>query len=175
MTRAETDTTADNPSQVEMDQPLVVVPRENAVFWMDRHGFWNNEGGRFELKKIIRRFNTAIQKDTGGYFVTQINGDRREKVYFPYEDTALFAIDIQIQEILIMRLNTGRRLPLDPDKLYYHGESLYTVAEADWIKFSERSLLKIAPLVDFQSEPYIFHFKEKRYPIQKRILTGDAS
>ncbi len=41
----------------------IVIPKERAVFWMDEHGNWNNEHGRFENRRIIKKFNTSICKD----------------------------------------------------------------------------------------------------------------
>ncbi len=150
------------------DLPEIVIPKENAVFWLDKDGFWNNEGGRFELKKIIRRFHASIEKDADGYYVTQINGHRIEKVYFPYEDTALFAIDIQIREPMTMRLNTGKRLPLSPAELYSTGDSLYTVFDNEWIKLSERSLLKLSPMINYNADPWRFEYQNQTFTIRKK-------
>ena len=36
----------------DKDQPEIVIPRENAVFWLDENGHWYNEGGRFKLKRL---------------------------------------------------------------------------------------------------------------------------
>lgn len=148
--------------------PEIVIPREQAVFWLDKDGHWQNEGGRFELKKIIRRFNESINKDEEGYFVTQMNNGRREKVYFPYEDTALFAIDIEKKEPFSLRLNTGRRLPLSLDRIFRLSDQLYTKSGEEWIKFSERPLLKLVPMIDTETEPWQIHFKGKSYPILER-------
>jgi len=49
----------------------IVIPKENAVFWMDGNGDWRNEHGRFRKKKIIDYFNAAIHKDENGYYVCQ--------------------------------------------------------------------------------------------------------
>lgn len=154
--------------QAAEDEHEIVIPKEKAVFWMDKNGHWYNEGGRFELKKVINRFNTSIQKDSDGYFLTQINGNKREKIYFPYEDTALFAIDLQKKDAITLRLNTGKRLPLFPDSIYLAGESLYTLSDDDWIKFSERSLLKLSAMIDWESDPYTFHYRGKVHPIHKK-------
>ncbi len=58
---------------------------------MDANGIWHNEHGRFEHPKIINHFNRSIQKDDLGYFLSQmIDEAKEEKVYFPYEETAVF-------------------------------------------------------------------------------------
>lgn len=146
----------------------IITPKEHAVFWLDKDGYWQNEGGRFKLKKIIRRFNQSIEHDDAGYYVTQINGNRREKVYFPYEDTALFAIDIQKKEPATLRLNTGKRLPLHFDRLFRSSDNLYTINGDEWIKFSERSLLKLVPMIDTNSDPWMIYFRGQSYPILNR-------
>lgn len=147
---------------------MFTIPREAAVFWLDSDGYWNNEGGRFELPKIIRCFHRSIERDEGGYYVTQINGDQREKVYFPYEDTPLFAIDIKFGETSTIRLNTGKRLPLIPDQLYSTNDSLYMKHNDERIKFSERALLKISALIDFNSDPWRLHIGGHAYSIGAR-------
>jgi hypothetical protein len=164
---------ANKPLSAENNQLEIVVPKDKAVFWLDANGHWHNEGGRIELKRVIRRFNASIQKDINGYFLTQINCDRLEKVYFPYEDTALFAIDISKKEPLTLRLNTGQRLQLYPEKLFVAGESLYTLSNEDWIKFSERSLLKISTMIDYEKSPYTFIYQGKEYPIRKKTGTTE--
>ncbi len=160
----------DKQLQADIIQQDIVIPKENAVFWMDENGHWYNEGGRFELKKVIRRFNASIRKDAGGYFLIQINGSRREKIYFPYEETALFAIDLTKKDPLTLRLNTGIWVPLNPECLFVAGESLYTIVTDDWIKFAERSLLKISTIIDYEKNPYIFSYKVKVYPILNKSL-----
>ena len=68
-----------------------VVPKEKAVFWLDAYGRWHNEHGVFEHKKIISYFHSSIRKDAEGYYLFQKHNDHTiEKVYFKYEDTALF-------------------------------------------------------------------------------------
>lgn len=158
--------------QKNQDLQVVTVPKEAAVFWMDKDGFWNNDGGRFELKKIIRRFNASISRDAAGYYVTQINGKRREKVYFFHEDTALFAIDIQKKPPGSMRLNTGKRIPFLPEKIYKTEENLYTVHQGEWIKFSERSLLKLVPLIDMETDPWILHWERRTYVVSDRPISS---
>ena len=69
----------------DTDLTEVVIPRENAVFWMDAEGRWCNRHGRFAHKRIIDYFNRSIGRDAMGYFVTQVRGDIREKVYFPHD------------------------------------------------------------------------------------------
>ncbi|MBW1695092.1 MAG: hypothetical protein JRJ41_13325 [Deltaproteobacteria bacterium] len=61
----------------------VVVPKEDAVFWLDAFGRWHNEHGTFEHKKIINFFHSSIRKDADGYYLYQKRDDSIiEKVYF---------------------------------------------------------------------------------------------
>ncbi len=127
----------------------VVITKEEAVFWLDRHGFWRNRHGRFERPRIIAKFHAAIGRDHGGYYVSQVNGDVREKVYFNHEDTALFVFDLRIaQDAVTLILNTGREVPLMPDTLYIQNDALYTVMEGERIRFAERGLMKLSRLLE---------------------------
>ena len=49
----------------------IIISKEDAVFWMDKHGFWRNEDGKFRHKRIIDHFHKSIGKDQNGYFVSQ--------------------------------------------------------------------------------------------------------
>src|SRR3989339_1813713 len=94
---------------------IVVIPREEAVFWMDENGDWQNEHGRFENRRIIEYFHASIKHDFCGFYVEQENGDILERVYFPYEDTALFVF---MAADGILTLNTGEKISLDPTNLF---------------------------------------------------------
>lgn len=126
----------------------IVVPRDKAVFWLDKNGFWHNRHGRFEHPKISAYFHSCIRRDADGYFLYQVRDDCVEKVYFPYEDTALFVFDIQGKDPLMLVLNTGRQIPLNPEHLYVRSDNLYLQAGRERIKFSERALMKISDLLD---------------------------
>lgn len=127
----------------------IVIPKEKAVFWLDRHGCWRNRHGRFERPRIIARFHAAIGRDRDGYYLSQINGAVREKVYFRYEDTALFVFDLRITDAdVILILNTGRQLVLRPETLFIQNDALYTQAEGERIRFAERGLLKISRFLE---------------------------
>ena len=126
-----------------------VIPREDAVFWLDDRGCWRNAGGKFRKKKIIDHFHSSISKDENGYFLCQLKGDVFEKVYFPYEDTALFVFDITFNSAApcsktTLLLNTGQKLTLNPHNLYIKNHCLYSNGGRDIIKFSERALIKIS-------------------------------
>ncbi len=138
-------------TQQELEE--YVIPREEAVFRMDSQGNWHNESGKITKSSIIRYFNNSIQKDENGFFVVQEIGDRREKVYFPYEETALFAIDLKFKsEGVILRLNTKKELLLNPHDLFVKGDNLYMDHEGGVIKFSERSLVKISKFLKYKDE-----------------------
>ena len=127
----------------------IVIPKEKAVFWLDRHGFWRNRHGRFERPRIIAKFHAAIGRDAEGYYLSQVNGEVREKVYFFYEDTALFVFDLRLEaNQMRLVLNTGREVPLIADALYIQNDALYTKFEGERIRFAERALLKLSPLLE---------------------------
>jgi hypothetical protein len=126
----------------------VIVPREQAVFRMDRNGTWHNEHGKFEHPKIIAFFNASIRKDEGGYHVFQETHECVEKVYFPFEDTALFVVDLALGPPAVLTLNTRARMSLDPSRLHTRGDALYLDTDEHRIKFSERALLKLSAVLD---------------------------
>lgn len=152
----------------------IVIPREEAVFWLDSRGYWRNSGGRFRKKKIIDHFHAAISRDENGYHLCRQTDEGVEKVYFPFEDTALFVFDVLFRpgppnkteppnkpespnkdsktekdpnadapEIILV-LNTGRHLAMDPRRLYTRNDCLYISNNDETIKFSERALMKLS-------------------------------
>ncbi|MDM8515988.1 MFS transporter permease [Desulfobacterales bacterium HSG16] len=146
----------------------IIIPKEKAVFWLDGNGCWNNVHGKFELKKIIDHFNSSIEKDENGYHVAQINGDVLEKVYFRYEDTAVFAVDIKKTEKsdnLILVLNTGKKMALNPEKLSIKNDGMFMRIDDELIKFTDRSMLKLMKMIEHENGLYFFKYKGKKYEI----------
>ncbi len=153
-----------------MDKKLkeVVIPKEEAVFWMDKNGFWNNKHGKFQHKKIIDYFNSCIKKDKDGYYLGQVRDDIYEKVYFNYEDTPLFVVDVKDKdENIILILNTKEEMALNPANLAVKDDSLYILREDERIKFTERALLKISGMVDYDKGEYYFISNGKKLPVKK--------
>ena len=146
----------------------IVIPKENAVFRLDANGCWHNESGRFRNKKIIDFFHASIRKDAGGYFLFQNRDNCTEKVYFPYEDTALFVFDVILSDPITLVLNTGGRSSLEPQKLYAQNDGLYVMIGEHRVKFTERSLMAISGLMTFEDENYFIRQAGKRYLIAKR-------
>jgi hypothetical protein len=146
----------------------VVIPKENAVFRLDANGCWYNESGRFRNKKIIDFFHASIRKDAGGYFLFQNKGNCTEKVYFPYDDTALFVFEVILSDPVTLVLNTGERLQLEPQKLYAQNDALYVTVGEHRVKFTERSLMTISGLMTFEDENYFIRQAGQRYQISKR-------
>ncbi|MFP4668382.1 MAG: MFS transporter permease [Desulfosalsimonas sp.] len=131
--------------------PTIVIPKEEAVFRLGGDGWWRNEAGRIRKKKIVDYLHKCIDRDENGYFVLHDKGGKWEKVYFPYEDTALFVFDISragegLRDIVLV-LNTGRNIPLKPENLYIHNDSLYMARGQEKIKFAERALVKFSKLL----------------------------
>ena len=146
----------------------IVIPKENAVFRLDANGCWHNESGRFRNKKIIDFFHASIRKDDGGYFLFQDRDNFTEKVYFPYEDTALFVFDVILSDPITLVLNTGERSSLEPQKLYTQNDGLYVTIGEHRVKFTERSLMAISGLMAFEDENYFIRQAGQRYRIAKR-------
>jgi len=148
--------------------PEVVIPKENAVFWMDGRGRWQNRHGRFEHKRIIDHFNRSIRLDEDGYYVTQIRGEVREKVYFPYEDTPLFIVRVLPEAPLRLELNTGDAILLDPVALFVESDQLYQQRGNERIKFSDRALLAIAPFLEEKADGISIRIDNHAWPIPDR-------
>jgi DNA-directed RNA polymerase len=150
----------------------VVVPKEDAVFRLDAHGRWHNKHGAFEHKKIIDYFHRSIRRDADGYHLFQKHGDRAiEKVYFKYEDTALFVFDLidsdDFDEIRLI-LNTKEEISLDPKALFIQDDNLYLEHDGHRIKFIDRVLLKLAHRLKFDQQQYRLEFNGKTYDIPIR-------
>ena len=155
----------DTPPTDQQSLPEVVIPKENAVFWMDDRGRWYNRHGRFEHKRIIDYFNRSIHYDENGYYITQIRDQIREKVYFPYADTPLFVFRIIKADPLQLELNTGQTLPMDPQQLFVKADQLYQRQGEQIIKFSERTLMDMAPYLEEASSGLVIRIGDQRIAI----------
>ena len=143
----------------------IVIPREKAVFWLDGDGRWHNAHGPFQHKKIIDYFHASIQKDQNGYYLFQETEERREKVYFRFDDTALFVFDVIQDDSLLLVLNTGERLPLRPEGLFVEDDALYFRRGEERIKFTQRCLMKISDRLEIRDDAYFIRIKNNRYRI----------
>jgi hypothetical protein len=146
----------------------IVIPKDRAVFWLDKNGRWHNEHGEFQHKKIVDYFHASIHKDENGYFLFQQTGNVHEKVYFHYEDAALFAVDLIKEKDITLVLNTKTQQKLKPRNLWIRDDSLYMQAGGETIKFIERALMKIADLLEFTNDRYFIKIKERRYRIPQK-------
>jgi len=146
----------------------LVIPKEQAVFRLDRHGRWHNKHGVFENKKIAAYFHSCIQHDNCGYFLGQERDGLYEKVYFPYEDTALFVFDLEIGETLTLVLNTGRCIPFEVETAYVQNDCLYVEHDGHHIKFSERSLMKIAEQLVYEDGIYQLRLRGKTHVLPEK-------
>jgi hypothetical protein len=149
-----------------------VIPEAEAVFWLDKNGCWHNEDGQFEHKKIIQYFHSCIKRDRHGYYLYQANANYAEKVYFPYEDQALFVFDVIRQNDVILVLNTGRKIKLKPRRLFMDNDCLYMHLDGEIIKFAEQGLLKIAQLIEEEDQRFYIRVKNRRYTIPAKDEAG---
>jgi hypothetical protein len=140
-----------------------VIPKEDAVFWLDKNGYWRNAHGKFEHKKIIDYFHSCIKRDQEGYFLSQENGKFREKVYFPYEDQALFVFDVALKDNITLILNTKKKISLNLESLFIKDDNLYMRMGDETIKFVEYALMKIASFLEDEEGRYYFRHNGKRH------------
>jgi hypothetical protein len=153
----------------------VVIPKEKAVFRLDARGRWCNAHGVFRNRRISDYFHASIGRDEDGYFVRQEWSGVIEKVYFPYEDTALFVVDVEGGAPVRLRLNTRREIVLEPVNLIVAGESLYMVQDGERIKFSERAMLKLAEMMEFTEEGYFITVQGGRHRIRETDAEGASN
>lgn len=144
-----------------------IIPKEEAVFWLDKNGCWRNSNGKFEHQKIIDYFHSCIKRDQDGYYLSQVNGNCKEKVYFPYEDQALFVFDVIRQNEITLVLNTKKQIMLRPQSLFIKDDSLYMRRGDETIKFAENGLLKIAKLLEDEEGRFYIRIQDRRYKIPK--------
>jgi hypothetical protein len=143
----------------------IVIKKEDAVFWLDKSGCWCNDGGKFRKKKIIDLFHQSIAKDDAGYFVSQIRDAILEKVYFRHEDTALFVFAVIFNDDIILKLNTGKRLALNPEDLYVKDDNLYISDKDGRIKFSERALMQISSIIEEDEDHLVININGNKLKI----------
>jgi hypothetical protein len=146
----------------------IVIPKEKALFRLDENGHWHGPEGRFRHRKIIDLFNASIRRDGQGYYVTQVRENCREKVYFTYEDTVLFAVDVSKGEDVVLLLNTKEKLKLRPRKLFIKNDRLYMEAGEDRVRFSERALVKLSGFLEYESGQDFIRVRGRRYRIKQR-------
>lgn len=142
-----------------------VIGKDEAVFWLDANGCWQNENGKFRHKKIIDYFHSCIKRDRQGYYLYQQNGNTAEKVYFPYEDQALFVFNVIRQDDVILVLNTKKQTRLMPRKLFTGNDCLYMHMGDEIIKFAEQGLMKIARFLEEENDQLFIRIKDRRYKI----------
>ena len=147
------------------EKKSIIVPKEKAVFWMDKNGVWHNEHGKFEHPKIIRHFNRSIQKDDLGYYLSQATDEFEEKVYFSHEDTVLFVVDFCLGEPLRLTLNTTETMPLDPAQLFTRNDSLYLQTPDHCIKFSQHALIKLSRYMEETDGRFCLKLNQTTYTI----------
>ena len=148
--------------------PEHVIPKEKAVFWLDGRGFWHTAKGKFENRNIINHFHSCIRKDANGYYLRQEHRGYKEKVYFPYEDTALFVVHVLKDDDIILVLNTGKKVKLKPRRLFVYDESLYMMLGEERIKFTEEALLHITDYMEDVAGQFSIRVKGRKYKIPEK-------
>ena len=146
-----------------------IIPKEKAVFWMDQDGTWHNEHGKLEHPKIIKYFNQSIGKDDEGYFLSQTLNNVEEKVYFPYEETAVFVVDlVQKENGIMLILNILGAIALDPDALYTKSDALFMETDAHLIKFTQNALARMSSFLKETSQGLALNLGRTQTVIRER-------
>lgn len=148
-------------------KPVRIIPREKATFRLDKNGNWRAYDDRFENRKIISYFHSLIKKDQDGFFLEQEHPHYIEKVYFPYEDTALFVTRIIEKDGLTICLNTGLQIPLEPEKLLLKNDNLYLRNGEDLIKFNQNALITLSGYMDDVDEQFVIKISGRKHVIAR--------
>jgi hypothetical protein len=148
-------------------KPVATIPKEEAVFRLDKNGVWYNGDRKFEHQKIIDYFHSMIKRDQNGYYLEQEHRDFIEKVYFPFEDTALFVFRVIDKDGLTLVLNTGKQLKLDPEQLFLQNDRLYLRHDDEIVKFSEEAMFALAEYMEEADGCYFICWEGKEYPIPR--------
>jgi len=143
----------------------IVISRDKAVFWLDSNGRWHNKHGEFKHKKIIDFFHSSIRKDQDGYHVAQTTESYTEKVYFRYEDTALFVVNVFKNKDITLLLNTKKKIKLSPEELFIKKDCLYAKDGEELVKFTEQSMMKISKFMENDNDVYFIKINDKKYNI----------
>lgn len=146
----------------------IIIPKDRAIFWLDKNGHWHNAHGQFEHKKIIDYFHSSIKRDENGYYLSQKREDVQEKVYFHYDDTALFAVDLIKDNDITLILNTKKQIKLKPRNLFIREDNLYMRMGEETIKFTERGLMKISDLLEYDNNRYFITINKRKYKIRQK-------
>ena len=144
----------------------ISISKEDAVFWMDANGRWHNQHGEFEHKRVIDYFNRSIGHDAEGYYVSQKRGEVIEKVYFRYQETALFVVDVLSGGDISLLLNTGKTIALDPDSLLVRDDCLFIEMGNELAKFNDRSMMKLSNRFEEVDGRFQIRLKDKAYFIR---------
>lgn len=146
----------------------ITIPKEKAIFWMDKNGVWHNEHGRFEHPKLIAYFNSSIRKDDMGYHVYQLTDEFEEKVYFFHEDTALFVVDLTVSDEVRLALNNRIKLTLQPEQLYTSNDALYLETHEHIIKFTDRALVKLSKFMQDREGQLFLILNDQSWPVVEK-------
>lgn len=148
-------------------KPVRIIPKEKAVFRLDKHGNWRSEDEKFKNPKIISYFHSLIKKDRDGFYLEQEHSHYIERVYFPYEETAFFVTRIIEEDGLILCTNTGKQIRLDPQDLFVRNDDLYFKYGEDLVKFTENALMAIAGHMDEEGSQFVITIDGKRHPVPR--------
>ncbi|MCP4024242.1 MAG: MFS transporter permease, partial [Desulfobacteraceae bacterium] len=93
------------------------------------------------------------------------------KVYFSFENTAIFVFNmIMVDEELMLILNTGDKIKLDPEKLFTYDDSLFTRTREHTIKFTEHVLIKLSKYLEEEAGEFSIKIKDRIYAIPEQNL-----
>jgi len=151
---------------------VVIISADDAVFWMDANGHWRNAHGRLRHKRTVDYLNRCIGHDQDGWFVRQRRDKIWEKVYFHCPRTALFAIDLKVDNRIVLQLNTGRQTALKPRRLEICDDNLFQRQGPVRIQFAERAAAKLISMIEDDNDQWKIRVGGRRYRIAQTDAAG---
>lgn len=134
---------------------------------MDGNGQWHNAHGKFEHPRIIKYFNASIKKDKNGYFVHQVSDLFEEKVYFKYEDTAVFVTGVKENPGIVLYLNTGQTCSFEPEHLFVKKDRLYMKTREHLIQFTSKAMISLSKYLKEEGGGLFFSYQGKSWPLDE--------
>jgi hypothetical protein len=153
----------------------LTIAKEEAVFWMDGRGRWCNQHGRFAHKGIIDHFNRCIRHDGDGFYLTQERDGLTEKVYFRYEETAVFVVDVRLSGDPELVLNTGDRIALRPERHFVFDDQLFQQEAGYAVKYTEGAMMQMGTAITVEGDDYFIELNGKKVRLRRYAAMPDQT
>ncbi|MDZ7579732.1 MAG: hypothetical protein U5R30_03670 [Deltaproteobacteria bacterium] len=121
-----------------------------------------------ETKRSSTSFMRRSVRTPVGIFYVKTGAIALKRFIFPMRTRRCLFLRLTLSRMAQSVKNTGKRLSLEPRKLYVQNDSLYVADGEQRVKFTERSLMAISGLMTFENENYFITQAGRKYPIEGR-------